>query len=62
MMTDITEVAATGVGEESKADESDTKKERIKCVNIGYDFNVFENCDTSSSFISPSYFSLVKER
>ena len=43
MMTDITEVAATGVGEESKADESDTKKERIKSVNIGYDLNVFEN-------------------
>ena len=45
-MTDITEVAATGVGEESKADESDTKKERIKSIkniNIGYDFNVFEN-------------------
>ena len=46
-MTDITEVAATGVGEESKADESDTKKERIKSIkiyiNIGYDFNMFEN-------------------
>ena len=27
-MTDITEVAATGVGEESKADESDTKRRK----------------------------------